>query len=72
MKWSSKKKFEYLCTGSGTKENFSVLTGINVVQTISIFVILKFGGGGSTEMVLNKNTLFTKFLARKIGNPLDD
>ena len=52
MKWSPKKNFEYLCTGSGTNENFSVLTGTNVVQTIGIFDILKCGGGGATEMDL--------------------
>ena len=52
MKWSPKKNFEYLVTESSTKEDLSVLTGTNVVQTIGIFDILKCGGGGATEMDL--------------------
>ena len=38
-----KKNFECICTGSGTNENFSVITGTNVVQTFGIFKILKCG-----------------------------
>ena len=54
MKWSSKKNYEYLCTGSSTNENFLVLIGTNAVQTICIFEILKFRGGGTSEMVATK------------------
>ena len=50
----TKLKLEYLCTGSGTKENFSVLTSTNEVQTIGIFEILMCVGGGASEMVPQK------------------
>ena len=62
MKWSPKKNFEYLCAGSGTNENFSVLIGTNVVQTIGIFDILKCGGGGATEMDLDFDLINCKSL----------
>ena len=69
MKWSPKKNFEYLCTGSGTNENFSVLTGTNVVQTIGIFDILKCGGGGATEMDLGFLCIKKKPLSLAILGP---
>ena len=52
MKWSAEKNLEYLFTGSGTNENFSVLTGTNVIQMIGIFEILICEGGGPSEMIL--------------------
>ena len=54
MKWSPKKNFEYIFTGSSTKEDLSVLTGTNEVQTIGIFEILICRGGGASEMVPQK------------------
>ena len=51
----TKLELEYLCTGSGTNENLSVLTGTNEVQTIGIFKILMCVGGGASEMVSKKN-----------------
>ena len=46
VKWSAEKNLEYLFTGSGTNENFSVLTGTNVIQMIGIFEILICRDGG--------------------------
>ena len=46
----TKLKFEYCCSGSGTDENFSVLTGTNEVQTIGLFEIFMCVGGGASEM----------------------
>ena len=54
MKWTPKKYFEYLYTGSGTNEDLSVLTGTNEVQTIAIFEILICVGVGANEMVTQK------------------
>ena len=54
MKWSPKKHIKYHCTGSGTNENFSIITGTNVVQTIGIFKILKCGGEVASVIVPEK------------------
>ena len=54
VKWTPKKYFEYLYTGSGTNEDLSVLTGTNEVQTIAIFEILICVGVGANEMVTQK------------------
>ena len=55
MKWSHKNYFEYLCTGSGTNEDLSVLTGLNEIQTIGIFEILICIGGGPVKLSPKKN-----------------
>ena len=49
-----KFELEYLCTGSSTNEDLSVLTGTNEVQTIGIFEILICRDGGASEMVPRK------------------
>ena len=54
MKWSHKKNYEYLFTGSSTNEDLLVLTGTNEEQTIDIFEILICRGGGASEMVPQK------------------
>ena len=56
MKWSPKKNFEYIFTGSSTKEDLSVLTGTNEVQTIGIFEIsICIGWGGAVKWSPKKN-----------------
>ena len=56
MKWSPKKNYEYLFTGSSTNEDLLVLTGTNDVETIGIFKILICrGGGGAVKWSPKKN-----------------